>query len=327
MRQRGLFKQPPRIITHSAVGCFQECRVKWDYRYRREIVPKEPQTALGFGTAIHAGLEFWFKHGMAKGAVEAGVASGAEQGLKVEDLCKVQVLLEAYTENYKEEPFEVVEVEKTLCVGLRNPRTLKYSRTFRYMGKVDGLVKMDGGYYILEHKTASDIGQSYLDSLEIKPQTALYAAAMEETGVPVRGAIYDIIEKPGIRMGKGETEEEYEARKAALMAKSKTGKTTAQRKEAETVDDFMARLREKVTAASFRRVTISLDLERKRDALDNIWRASQDMRRPEIYPNTGNCIRFGQVCPYLNLCRKHGRIEDCPDEYGHRKANCELEGT
>lgn len=327
MRQKVMFeKKGKRVLTHSATECFQECRKKWDIRYNKEIVPTEPQTALDFGTAIHAGLEFWFKYGTAKGAVEAAVSRGAELGLGSEDLCKAQAMIERYTEIYEKEEFEVIAVEKVFNVALQNPKTLKFSRSYTYMGKIDGLVKIDNGYYILEHKTTARIDEKYIDAIEIKSQIARYAMAMEREGYPIRGAIYDILEKPGIRMATGESEEEFEARKAALIAKSKTGKTTAQRKEAETPEAFLARCREKLTGDSYRRVTVMLDYDRKREALDDLWRIAKDMMHPEIYPTTGACVAFGKVCPYLNLCRAKGDIERCPDEYKYKKAHCELEG-
>lgn len=326
MRQKRLFTDNGmRTLTHSSVECFQECRVKWDYRYNKEIVTTEPQTALDFGTAIHTGLENWFRYGIDKAAIEAGVSRGEELGLSSEDLIKVQVLLEKYIEIYPTEEFEVIDVEKVFCTKLQNPRTLKHSKTFAFQGKIDGLIKLDNAYYILEHKTTSSISDKYVDAIELKAQIALYAMAIENEGYPIKGAIYDIIEKPGIKMSKGETEEEFEARKAALIAKSKTGTTKAQRKEAETPDEFMARCREKVNVRSFRRVTVMLDFERKREALDNLWRTAKDMIRPEIYPTSGACVSFGKVCPYLNLCRAKGDITQCAEEYQYRKANCELE--
>ncbi len=325
MRQRTILDSCAlRTLTHSAAECFQECRVKWDYRYNRGIVTTEPQAALDFGSAIHTGLEFWFKYGVAKGAVEAGVAKGAKLGLSNENLCKVQVLLEEYIKKYAEESFEVVKVEEVFTAKLRNPKTGKYSKTFMLQGKVDGLVKQDDKYYILEHKTTSDITEAYINAIGIKSQTVLYAVALEAQGYPIKGAIYDIIEKPGIKMATEESEEEFERRKAALLAKNKSGKTNAKRREAETVDDFMARLRERVTEDSFKRVVIEFGIEKKRDAMVNLWRTAKDMISPSIYPTTGACVKFGNVCPYLNLCRAGGKIEACGEEYTHRQANEEL---
>ena len=328
MKQKKLFeKEGPRIITHSATACFQECRVKWQYRYEREIVPTEPQTALDFGTAIHAGLEFWFKTGISEGAVTAGVSRGAELGMSSEDLCKIQAMLEMYTIVYNKEEFEVVSVEKTFNVKLRNPKTLRYSRTYRYQGKIDALVKWDNAYYIMEHKTTSSITDKYIEAIELKAQIALYAMAMESEGYPIKGAIYDILEKPAIRMAQGETEEEFEARKAALLAKSKTGMTTATRKEAETPEDFLKRCREKLGTSAFKRVIVPLDFDRKLEALGNLWKAAKDMMHPQIYPTSGACVAFGKVCPYLSLCRAKGDMGRCEGEYKFFRANAELEET
>ena len=321
-----LFEKQKRIITHSAVECFQECRVKYDYRYNRELIPTEPQTALDFGTAIHAGLEFWFKYGIEKGALEAALTAGSQAGLSTENLIKVQAMLERYFEIYKTETFEVIDVEKIFNVRLRNPKTWKYSKTYMFWGKVDGLVRIDNAYWILEHKTVRDITEDYLAALELRAQTALYAVAIEqETGLPIKGAIYDLMQKPGIKMAQEETPEEFEARKAALLAKSKTGKTTATRREAETFDSFMARCKEKLGPDSFRRITITIGIDRKREALDNLWRTAKDMMHAQIYPTSGACVKGGLVCPYMKLCKAHGNIKMCAEDYTTKQAHCELE--
>lgn len=325
MRQKEMFNQKPRIITHSAMEMFRTCRVKWDYRYNKEIDTAEKETSLAFGSAIHKGLEHWFKYGNAEEAVAAGMAEGAEEGLKSEDLCKIQVMLEKYVEKYATEAFETIAVEKVFNKPLVNPATGRNSKTFRLSGKVDAVVKMEDGFYILEHKTTSDINEKYMEALEIKAQTAIYAWALEDECQPMRGVIYDILEKPGIRMTTEESEEDFEKRKAALLAKSKTGKTSAKRREAETVDDFMARCREKITDESFQRKVIRIDIERKYKELEITWRTAKDMIRPFIYRSSAACIIFGKVCPYLNLCRANGMVEACNGEYIRKQANEELE--
>ena len=319
----------PRIITHSMAQCFQDCRVKFDYRYNREIVPRASVPALDFGSAVHAGLEFWFKFGVKAGAVEAAIERGARCGLDVGDQIKVRVLLEKYCEVYRTEDFEVLDVEAAFDMPLVNPRTGRASRTFRFDGKSDGLVRKDGKVWILEHKTTSSITDAYIDRIEIDAQIALYAWAWERQGMEVAGAIYDIIEKPGIKWKVGETDEEFEARRAALAAKSKTGKSTAKKQEPDTYDTFLERVRAEVTADSFRRVEVPLTKERMAEAVSHFWATAKDIRDADrtanYYPNSGNCTKFGQVCPYLSLCRAHGDLTQCTDEYRREKAHIELE--
>ena len=64
-------------------------------------------------------------------------------------------------------------------------------------------------------------------------------------GIPITGILYNVLVKAKLQQGKGETEEEYQARRAELLAKSKTGKTTAKRRMPETDEEFQQRLAEK----------------------------------------------------------------------------------
>lgn len=142
--------------------------------------------------------------------------------------------------------------------------------------------------------------------------------------MPVHGAIYDIIEKPGIRWKQGETDEEFDARRAELIAKSKTGKSSAKKQEADTYDSFLARCNEAVTAGNFRRVEMPISAERKREAAENLWATAKDIMGARIYKNTGNCTKFVQACPYLDLCRARGDMSQCPDMYRERAPHSEL---
>lgn len=315
-----------RTITHSMTQCFQECRQKYDYRFNRQIVPAKPIRSLDVGSAVHAGLEFWFNFHLAAGAVDAAVSRGAELGLSVDDQIRVRVMLEGYCELYEQDDFEVVAIEDAFTLPLVNPKTGRISRTFAFRGKPDGVVKKDGKYYILEHKTTSSITDVYIDRIDIDAQIALYGWALERMGTPIEGVIYDIIEKPGIKWKVGETDEEFEARKAALAAKSKTGKSTAKKQEPDTYDTFLERCRNEVVAECFRRVEVPLTAERKREAIQNMWLTAKDMMGAAIYPNTGSCTKF-DGCPYLPLCRAHGDLTQCQDEYRTEAAHIELEAN
>ena len=205
-----------------------------------------------------------------------------------------------------------------------NPKTGRISRTFAFRGKTDGVVKKDGKFYILEHKTTSSITDVYIDRIDIDAQIALYGWALERLGTPIDGVIYDIIEKPGIKWKVGETDEEFEARKAALAAKSKTGKSSAKKQEPDTYDTFLERCRNEVVSECFRRVTVPLTAERKREAIQNMWATVKDMMGATIYPNTGSCTKY-DGCAYLPLCRAHGDLAQCAEEYRHEMAHIELE--
>ena len=64
-------------------------------------------------------------------------------------------MMTAYAARYAAEEFEVVALEKTFEGPIVNPATGAASRSFVLAGKVDGIVRIGGDYFILEHKTAA----------------------------------------------------------------------------------------------------------------------------------------------------------------------------
>lgn len=314
-----------RILTYSMMSSFLSCRKLYHYRYEQLLVPTEKQETLSFGSVVHTGLEFWFKYFNLNGAFHEMETRAEALGMDAQELAKATVLVEKYTKLYAQEPFDVEAVEYEFCVPLVNPRTKRYSQTFSLSGKVDGLVRMNGELYILEHKTTSAIDDAYIGRILIDSQISIYANAISKVfNEPVVGAIYDILVKPKIRLKKGESEEEFEARKAELLAKSKTGKTKAERKMPETLEEFRARLDEEITADNFRREIIKFTEEDLREHLAEVWDIGKALIHPVIFRNTGNCSRYGRPCPYLPLCREHGCLSHCEGLFETKAAHEEL---
>ena len=87
--------------------------------------------------------------------------------------------------------------EKTFEGPIVNPATGATSRSFILAGKVDGIVRQDGQYFLLEHKTAAQIDASYLERLWTDFQIILYAWYLEQTlGITVSGIIYNVLVSP-----------------------------------------------------------------------------------------------------------------------------------
>lgn len=314
-------KAKKRAITYSMIRSFLTCRAQFDYRYNRNIVPVDTPQALSFGTAVHAALEAWFRFS----DVDAARVAILKEGLEQEDRLKATVLVEKYIEHWGTDAFRVIGVEHEFSEPLLNPKTRRASRTFQLCGKVDGIVKIGSEHYILEHKTCANISQEYLDRVLIDMQIAIYADAISrQLGMPIVGAIYDILEKPQIRMRKGETESEFEERRAELIAKSKTGKTTAQRKLPESAEEFTERLRGAITSENYHREIVKFDEQTIKEHQAEIWQIADDIRRGALYKNTGSCANFGCACKYLNLCRCKGDLSKCDGLYEQRRAHEEL---
>lgn len=321
-----------QLLTYSMISSFMSCRKRYDYRYRQEIIPAQPVTALTFGSAVHLALQHYFEDLNEKKRMFSqfyGEVAASYVGLDTEDSIKAKVLMEKYVQHYEtsdHERFYVEAVEKEFSLPLISPAGRK-SGLFVIAGKVDGLIrnKADGKLYILEHKTTSICDDGYISRILIDTQIGIYAEALSRImGEEIVGAVYDILIKPAIRMKSGETDEEFEARKAELLAKSKTGKTSAKKREAETEEEFVTRLRESVNSGNFRREIVVFD-KVKQDALKaEIWAVAHDIRSCRcFYKNTGNCNRYG-ICPYMDLCRANGNMTGLDELYKRQNAHSEL---
>ena len=324
-----------KILTYTMISTFLGCRRKYEYRYLKGYVPIEKSDSLEFGSAVHAALEMLFINQKTGERLEPAfyadlVRSDCKiRGVSDELAEKAAALMNHYATRYEDDDdlFEVVDVEHEFEQPLTNPKSNYSSRHYRFCGKVDGIVRSrnDGKLYILEHKTASIVDDAYIQKIRFDTQISLYAAAItKELGEPVAGAIYDILIKPAIRRKGEESEEEFEARKAELLAKSKTGKTSAKRQLGETIEEFGRRCEEAVTDANFRREIVLFDTGQVDEMLNELWAIAADIRTCKVfYKCTGNCSKFG-ICPFMTACRAGGKIDQFPELYTQSELHEEL---
>ena len=305
------------VLTYSALNAFRNCPRKYKHRYIDHLRPVERPEALAFGSVIHEALEKWYT-----------LPADTHRLLAILDLFDEQfpnhhadpqqkakwhlarAMMVGYASHYASEDFEVLAVEKEFEAEIRNPDTGRASRTFTMAGKVDGVVRSlaDGELYVLEHKTASTITSDYLDRLWTDTQVALYGFYLRQIGYPVVGVIYNVLLKSRLQQHTGETQEQYEARHAALAAKNKSGKSTAKRQEPESDEEFSGRLADwYARPEAFHRERIYLSEDRLAMLAEEVWEITQQYldarRRGKWLLNTSNCFSFQRPCEYLPYCQ------------------------
>jgi len=179
-------------------------------------------------------------------------------------------------------------------------------------GKVDGVVRIADEHFLIEHKTASQVDADYLERLWTDFQIVLYSRYVEQTlGIRIAGVLYNILVKARLQQGRGETEAEFETRRADLIAKSKTGKSGAKRRLPESDDEFQARLAAKYTEPGmFHREMLYLSRDRFETLQSELWELTQAFldarRRGVFYQNTAFCFHYRRSCANFPLCRADG---------------------
>jgi hypothetical protein len=321
------------VSTYSMWSLFRNCRKAVDWRYLQQLVPLERDRNLHFGSIIHECLELWHRQrdlALVLDLIDSRCGARAQVEDQKRDWHLATAMMRAYAVRYAEEEFETVALEQVFEGPIVNPATGASSRRFRLAGKVDGVVRIDGEYFILEHKTVSQIDSDYLERLWTDFQITLYAHYVEQTmGIPITGILYNVLVKARLQQSRGETEEEFEARRAELLAKSKTGRTTARRREPESDEDFQRRLAEKYAdPAMFYRERLYLSRDRFDVLRAELWELTQAFldarRRGVFYQNTSFCFNYQRPCPYFALCRSNGNPNVIENFYQRAESNEEL---
>jgi hypothetical protein len=321
------------VTTYSMWSLFRNCRKAVEWRYLEQLVPLERERALRFGSLIHECLEQW--HGrpdldLVLDHIDRQCANRAQNEEQKRDWLLATAMMRGYAVRYPSEDFEVVALERTFEGPIVNPATGAASRSFILAGKVDGIIRIGGEFFILEHKSAAQLNADYLEKLWTDFQITLYAHYIEQTmQIPITGILYNVLVKARLQQAKGETEEEFQARRAELLAKSKTGKTSAKRKEPETDEAFLQRLAERYADAEmFHREMLYLSRDRFEVLRNELWELTQAFldarRRGVFYQNTSFCFNFQRPCPYFALCRANGNPNVIDNFYQRVAPNEEL---
>jgi len=320
-------------LTYYSVSTFQTCRRKYLHRYVEGLVPVEKALALRFGTLTHQWLEVWHRSrslAAAQSVIDEACAGRSGDHDEKQHWNYQTTMLKAYAAEYANEDFEVVALEKEFSGGLTNPATGRSSRSFIVRGKVDGIVRRGTEFALLESKTAASISGDYIERLSMDLQILLYSHFVRESlEIPVCSIIYNVLVKPRLVQAEGETEEQYEARKAELEAKSKTGKpSSAKRKLPETDEEFQARLARWFAAEPrFTRVELILDFDSVANVRHMLWDVSKEIldarRGGRWHQNPRSCFGFGK-CAYWPICSSKGNELVIENLFTKRPPNEEL---
>ena len=225
-------------LTASMIGSYKRCPRRYELEYIHNLRPTAPSEALEIGTTYHANVEHILRQEEYDHSGLAGkMAEAFEKYIDWRDWQAVP-----------EQEFRV-----------------RISRGFYLKGKLDALTA-EG--IPVEHKTTGQSNlEKYIDHLAYDDQIAIY---MLITGS--MRATYTIIQKPTIRQGKNESEEEYLERVSAWYSP------------------------EHVMSVNV--VRTAGELSEKREEL--IYLSKQIQRTKLFWRNPNTCALT--ACPYASIC-------------------------
>lgn len=301
--------------TFSMWNSFKNCRKLAKLRYIDKLVPNNKKDCLNFGAIIHDCLEIYHSHydlSLVQVKIDQSYPQRNSDPASKKEWHYATAMIKGYVKRYKNDSskFNIIDLEKVFEGPIVNPLTGRMSRKFHLSGKVDGIVQMieDGSYWLLEHKTASQINNNYVEKLWTDFQITLYCLYLKiYYNIEIIGILYNILGKTTMKQKEGETEIEFAERYQKLIAKSKTGKSSAKRKMPETDEEFQLRLAEKYSQPEmFIREDIYITTERYELLQGELWKLTQSyleaVRNDNFYCNTDYCFRYNSPCGYYPIC-------------------------
>lgn len=225
--------KPPEIPERtswsaSSLRLFRKCKRKWYWRYILRLRPKWTDSNLAIGTAFHAALGEWYRNPKA-------TPKKFRKKIDLEANRLLQVI-QASSDYYDQEELDKASSAAQTFIGMITGYADVYSRDlkrwiikpedverrfivafdkFDFIGVVDLLPtdKKTGKRIIVEHKSASSIGDSYVDRLPLDTQIRSYIfGAREGLGLKPTEVVYDVVRKCKLRKKSGESIEAFNER-------------------------------------------------------------------------------------------------------------------
>jgi len=173
------------VLDYTTISDFLTCRKRYYWRHRQNLVQKVVSTALTFGGTWHESMHaLWTGKGDAeavfiRGYKDVEVAEGdkrtLERGVKV---------LADYTKRYEGKIFEVLESEVSHS---------KVTDGVTYCGRMDKIIRWEGGIYVMEHKTTSQLGFTFFNQFALNHQIDGYIWLCKDKMGECAGVLIDAV--------------------------------------------------------------------------------------------------------------------------------------
>ena len=300
------------IHTASSLNCWLTCQQKYNYRYELGYRTSETIPAFLIGTAVHLGLECFWRGEPLEGALIATARYMLDEPYFKREGWIERLRVQAYVHGYYHRWLNTRDLYEVIGVELE---FLEKGRA----GKLDALVrrKSDGKLVIIEHKTASkfskadDPSSSYWSKLSMDTQVCFYYRHIQKMYDEEPEILYDVIIKSKSTPLKGK----------ARKRKDETDAEFAQRKydSAETPSEYGARVRKAYReegAERYIRKTVHLtqqEVDRKLEELEYVINGIETAPRTFStfrVRNTTACNSYGGTCEFLGVCTGLELLDD-----------------
>lgn len=210
-------------VSASKLACWKECKRKYFFRYIENLRPQKTGTALRVGSAVHAGIEYLLQNigkpwdrdkvfeSMILGFTEGiNLISDVVSYIPPEDMIELMKAVEAVESWFHYDPLGVLDPKPNIAlIRTEGEFCVNAGYARRAIGFYDALIEINHELWLIEHKTTSRLDAKYFQNLLRDEQASMYIYAARKEGFEVQGVLYNIIQKPLLRLRKNEISEDF----------------------------------------------------------------------------------------------------------------------
>jgi hypothetical protein len=272
-------------ISNNSSSVARSCWKKFYWRYNQKLTPIKQSSALSLGSAVHEAFDLFYKKvpketiiSELRKSFDEEIAQASPDEAEPLTINRYIAMGMFLSFPYFDTEFEVVESEKEFRV--------KLMRGVHFIGRVDGLVKKNGTWWLRELKTTGQTLRQFNQRIDTASQGTAYVWAMRQLGYDVKGIMYDYIKKPLLRKRVSEDQFEFGSRIVGDYR---------DRKDFYYGQIFSYRSEQEINEWYKDACSLSRDMVGKR-------------RSQRYYRNTSDCYAYNYECPYKKIC-----FEEKPD--------------
>lgn len=194
-------------------------------------------------------------------------------------------------------------------------------------GVVDGVIRRNGRFGMLERKTTSYLSDDYWKRLEYDAQTSTYFDALREQGIQIDFVLYEVQEIPSLSPLKATPEDKRKYTKAKACKAHRAALDSAcsdcepsrlyatQRATDESPGEFAVRVAEWADAEPRLHVReVSMTTQRLEEARADRANIAQLILAGYQHRNPAACVRFS-TCDYLEICHRTDLETETPEGF------------
>ncbi len=273
-------------ISNNSSSVARSCWKKFYWRYNQKLTPIRQSAALNLGRSIHEAFDLFYKGSSIqdilihiKKEFDDEIAQALPEDLEGLVIQKFTALGMFANFPYFSTKFDKIESEMEFRV--------KLMRGVWFNGRVDGLVKKDGLWWLRELKTTGQTQRQFNQRISTASQGTAYVWAMKRMGYDVKGIMYDYIKKPLLRKRVSEDQYDFGSRVLADYRKKQ--------------DFYYGQI------YSYR-TQQDIDLW-EQDSISLAREMVGKRRSQRYYRDTQACYNYNSECPYKKIC-----FEKTPDK-------------